>query len=169
MRTTTTHPTEELTALLDGALAPAREAEVARHLQACAECRAEKERLAAAIATFRRLPPAPEPSPLFATRLAARLARDGHPRRGWASRLGAWADLGRLRWKIAAPAAAAALAAGVVVLAVRVQRAEEVAVAEHLDLLLEYESVASLGDVATAEDAAVVAALQDLDPKEATP
>jgi anti-sigma factor RsiW len=167
--TTTRHPNEELTALLDGALAPDRAAEVARHLEACAACRAEKERLASAIAAFRLLPPAPEPSPLFATRLAARLAREGRPRRSWASRLGGWADLGSLRWKIAAPAAAAALAAGVVLLAVRVQRAEESAVAEHLELLLEYESVASLGVVETAEDAAVVAALQDLDLKEGTP
>lgn len=165
----TTHPTEELTALLDGALPPERAARVERHLEGCAACRAELERLASAVATLRRLPPPPSPSPLFATRLSARLAREGRPPRGWAGRLGAWTDLSRLRWKIAAPAAAAALAAGVVLLAVRVQRAEEAAVAENLELLLEYEAVASLGDVENAEDAAVVAALQDLDPKEATP
>lgn len=170
MRTTTTkHPTQDLAALLDGALSPARAGEVERHLEACAACRAEKERLASAVAAFRRLPPSPEPSPLFSARLAARLAREGRPRRSWASRLGGWADLSSLRWKIAAPAAAALLAGGVVFAAIRIQRAEEVAVAENLDLLLDYEAVSSLGDVTSAEDAAVVARLDEIEPKEATP
>ncbi len=137
----TAHPIEELTPLLDGALPPGRALEVARHLEGCASCRAEKERL----------------------------AREGRPPRTWAGRLGPWADLSTLRWKIAAPAAAAALAAAIVVVAVRVQRAEEAAVAENLELLLEYEAVASLGDVETAEDAAVVAALEELDPRGARP
>lgn len=161
---TTRHPSEDLTALVDGALPPARATEVLRHVEGCAACRAERDRLAAALATLRRLPAAPEPSPLFATRLAARLAREGRPGRSWAVRLGAWLDPSALRWKIAAPAAAAALAAGVAVFAVRLQRAEERAVAEHLDLLVDYEAVASLGDVESAEDAAVVAALDDVVP-----
>ncbi|HEY6099992.1 MAG TPA: zf-HC2 domain-containing protein [Anaeromyxobacter sp.] len=165
----TRHPLEELTALVDGALAPARAAEVQRHVEACPACRAEKERLAAAVAALHRLPPAPEPSPLFATRLSARLAREQRPSRSWAARLGGWADLSSLRWRIAAPAAAAVLATGVVVAAIRIQRAEETAVAENLDLLLDYEAVSSLGDVDGAEDVGVVAQLDELEPKRGTP
>ena len=51
------------------------------------------------------------------------------------------------------------------VLAVRQQRADEAALAQHLELLEDYEVVASLGDVETAEDAAVVAALDELSPR----
>lgn len=157
------HPTEDLTALLDGELPPERAAEVTLHLAGCAACRAERDGLASGIAALRALPPAPEPSPLFSTRLAARLAREARPAPGFARRLAG------LRWKLAAPAAAAALAAGIVAFAVRTQRAEEAGVALNLDLLLEYEAVASLGDVETEEDAAIVAALDDLTSKEGTP
>jgi anti-sigma factor RsiW len=160
---------EDLTALVDGALPPARAKEIERHLESCEACRAERARLAAAATAFRRLPPAPEPSPLFATRLAARLAREEGPRRSWAARLGAWVNPSSFRWKLAAPAAAAVLAGGVVFAAVRIQRAEETAVAENLDLLLDYEAVSSLGDVASAEDAEVVAMLDELEPREGTP
>jgi anti-sigma factor RsiW len=163
------HPVDELTALLDGALSRARAEEVERHLAACPECRAEKVRLASAVAALGRLPSPPEPSPFLWTRLAARLAREERPRPAWAARLGAWADLGSLRWKLAAPAAAVLLAGGVVFAAVRLQRAEERAVAEHLDLLLDYEAVSSLGDVSSAEDAAVVAMLDEIAPPEGKP
>jgi anti-sigma factor RsiW len=166
---TARHPLEDLTALVDGALPPARAEELLRHLASCATCRAERDRLAAAAAAFRRLPPAPEPSPLFAARLAARLAREEKPRRSWAARLGSFLDPSALRWKIAAPAAAAALAGGVLFAAVRIQRAEETAVAENLDLLLDYEAISSLGDVTSAEDADVVAMLDELEPRKGTP
>jgi len=155
------HPTADLTALLDGALPSARAAEIQGHLDACAACRAERDRLASGIAALRRLPPPPDPSPFFAARLEARLAREASaPRRSW---------LEKLRWKVTAPAAAAAVAAGVALFAVRVQRAEEAALAAHLDLLANYEVVASLGDVESAADAAVVAALDELAPKEGRP
>lgn len=176
------HPSEDLTALVDGALPEARAAEVRAHVEACPTCRAARDRLAATAATFARLPAAPEPSPLFATRLAARLAsasarpeRAPSPARpelveGRASRwLGRFTDLSSLRWRLAAPAAAAALAAGVVVVAVRAQRAEEAAMATHLDLLLEYEAVASLDLVESAEDVAVVTLLDELAPAGGTP
>jgi len=165
------HPNEELTALLDGALAPARTAEVARHLEGCSACRAERDRLAAAVAALGALPPAPEPSPFFSARFEARLARDGGPRsRSWTDRLAAsgW-RLSAIRWKIAAPAAAAAIAAGVVLFAVRTQRAEEAEIARHLDMLLDYEVVASLGDVDNADDAALVTVLDELDAREGRP
>ncbi len=160
---TMTHPHEDLTAFVDGALPPERAAEVARHLDACEACRAEKARLGSAIAALGALPPAPEPSPFFETRLAARLAREGKPEARLLSRLSA------LRWKLAAPAVAGVLAASVVVVAVRARRAEERALADHLDLLLDYEAVASVGDVETPEDAAVVAVLDDLDAREGAP
>jgi len=132
-----THPVEELTALLDGALPGARRTEVEAHLAGCPACRAERNRLAGATALLAALPAPPVPSPRFATRLAARLAREP------------------------APAAAAAVA----LLTVRHQRAEELALAGQLDLLEEYEVVASLGDVETEEDAAVVASLDQPGPK----
>jgi anti-sigma factor RsiW len=157
------HPTDDLTALLDGELPPGQAAAVTRHLSGCPACRAERDRLAAGIAALRALPPAPEPSPHLATRLSARLAREGRP----ASGLLGW--LAARRWKLAAPATAAAVAAAVVLFAVRTQRAEEAGIALHLDLLLDYEAVASLGDVESAEDAAVVAALDELLAKEGTP
>jgi anti-sigma factor RsiW len=166
---TARHPADDLTAFLDGALPPARAAEIRAHLEACAACRAERARLAAAAAALRRLPAAPEPSPLFSARLEARLAREEKPRRPWTVRLAAWFDASSLRWRIAAPAAAAALAAGVVLAAVRMHRAEEAGAADHLELLLHYEEVASLGDVTSAEDAAVVAQLDELAPKERNP
>lgn len=160
---TTRHPFEDLTALLDGALPPARAEELRRHVDACPACRVEQDRLAAAVAALRRLPPSPEPSPLFSTRLAARLAREERPRRSWAARLDDLAGFSSWRWKIAAPAAAVLLAGGVVFSAVRIQRAEERAVADNLELLLEYEAVASLGDVGGPEDVAVVAVLDEIE------
>jgi anti-sigma factor RsiW len=162
-----THPTDDLTALLDGALAPARRAEVERHLQGCAACRAERDRLAGALALLGALPPPPEPSPWFAARLAARLAGEPAPSPGLLGLLG---RLGRWRWRLAVPATALAAAAAVTVFAVRAHRAEEEAVAAQLDLLEEYEVVASVGDVETAEDAAVVASLDRLaEAREAAP
>jgi len=148
-----THPTDDLTALLDGALTPDRCAEVEAHLRACGACRAERDRLAGALALLGALPPPPGPSPLFTTRLAARLAREPAPSSGVLARLLAW------RWRLAVPVAGLAAAAAVAVLTVRHQRAEELALAADLDLLENYEVVASLGDVETEEDAAVVASL----------
>jgi anti-sigma factor RsiW len=157
------HPTDDLTALLDGALAPARRTELEAHLAGCEACRAERDRLQGALRLLGALPAPPEPSPLFATRLAARLAREPAPRAGVLARLHAW------RWRLALPVAGLAAAAAVALLTVRHQRAEELALAADLDLLEDYEAVASLGDVETAEDAAVVAALDDLGRKGRTP
>lgn len=153
------HPLDDLTALLDGALPPARAAEVERHLAGCAACRAARDRLAGAVARLAALPPPPEPSPWFLTRLEARLADEPPRARGLLAALAAW------RWRLAVPATAVAAAAAMAVLAVRQQRADEAALAQHLELLEDYEVVASLGDVETAEDAAVVAALDELSPR----
>ena len=88
------HLVDELSALLDGALAPPARAAVEAHLAGCATCRA------------------------------------------------------------------AALAG---LLVIRQQRGLELAAAAQLDLLAEYETVASVDDVETAEDAALIAALDTLD------
>jgi anti-sigma factor RsiW len=160
-----THPQEDLTALADGALPSARAEEVRRHLAGCAACRAEHAHLAATLAALRSLPPAPEPSPLFGTRLAARLAQEERRPRGVLAGLAA-------RWRIAVPVGALAALAAAVVVTVRAQRAEEQALAAHLELLADYELVASLDAVESQEDADLVAHLDELDlttPREGHP
>jgi anti-sigma factor RsiW len=151
-----THPKDDLTAYLDGALAPARRAEVEAHLVGCAACRAEHARLAVTVTALGALPLPPEPSPFFATRLTARLAAEPAPRAGPLARLLAW------RWRLAVPAVGLAAVAAVALLAPRHQLPPDLALVTQLELLEDYEAVASLGDVETAEDAAVVASLHDL-------
>jgi anti-sigma factor RsiW len=149
------HVVDELSALLDGALAPEARVAVESHLAACPACRAEQGRLAGALTALARLPAAPGPSPFFSARLAARLA--GEPPRGLFGRLAAW------RWRLAIPAGGLAAAALAGVLVIRQQRGLELAAAAQLDLLQEYETIASVDDVETAEDAALIAQLDTLD------
>ena len=153
---------EELVAVLDGALAPGALAEARRHVAGCAACRGELARLEAALSALRAGSPAPEPSPFFSMRLAARIASLPPPRR-------AGGLLRAVPWR---PVLAGGLAVALAVGAVLVQRgrtAEELAVAARLDLLEDLEVVASVGDVETAEDAEVVAALDRLGPGEGRP
>jgi anti-sigma factor RsiW len=153
---------EELVAVLDGALAPGALAEARRHVEGCAACRGELARLEAALSALRAGSPAPEPSPFFSMRLAARIASLPPPRR-------AGGLLRAVPWR---PVLAGGLAVALAVGAVLVQRgrtAEELAVAARLDLLEDLEVVASVGDVETAEDAEVVAALDRLGPGEGRP
>ena len=149
------HVVDELSALLDGALSPAARGAVESHLAGCAPCRAERDRLSGALAALARLPAAPGPSPYFAARLAARLA--DQPPRGLLGLLAAW------RWRLAIPAGGLAAAALVGVLVIRQQRGLELGAAAQLDLLQEYETIASVDDVETAEDAAVIASLDTLE------
>ena len=158
-----THPRADLTALLDGALPPDRAEELRRHLAGCPDCAAEERRLRGALSLLGALPPAPEPSPFFATRLEARLREEREKRVGFFARLVA------ARWKLAVPAAALAAAALVTTAVLRHAHARELAVAEQLELLEDYEAVASLGDVDSPEDAMVVAQLDDLERAEGTP
>jgi len=151
------HPTSDLTALVDGALPPERAEAVRRHLAACAGCAAEERRLRGAVALLAALAPAPEPSPFFAARLEARLRAEGTRRAGWLARLVA------LRWRLAVPAAALAAAALVTTASIRQARGRERAMAEQLELLEDYEAVASLGDVEAAEDVQVIADLDALE------
>jgi anti-sigma factor RsiW len=153
---------EALVAVLDGALAPSALAEARRHVEGCAACRGELARLEAAVAALRAGSPAPEPSPFFATGLAARIASLPPPRRG----LALWRAV---PWRLVLAGGAAATLALGVVLVQRSRTAEELAVASRLELLEDLEVVASVGEVETAEDADVVAALDRLAPGEGRP
>jgi anti-sigma factor RsiW len=148
------HPVNDLTAYLDGALSPAERAGVEAHLARCAACRAERDRLAGALALLSRLPPAPAPSPTFEQRFFARLAAEkaeARERRGF---------LDRIAWRWLAPGlagvAAVALYAGVQ------HGRDEAFLAEHLDLFESYEAVASVGAVDSPDDVQVVAHLDEL-------
>jgi anti-sigma factor RsiW len=163
------HLGEDLTALLDGALDGPRRAEAEAHLAGCPACRAERDRLAGALARLAALPPPAEPSPWFETRLEARLAeREAAPPAGLLARLAAW------RWRLALPAAALGAAAALALFTIRHQRAARaealaLVVSGQLELMEDLEAAASAGDVETAEDAAVVASLDELDLREGRP
>jgi anti-sigma factor RsiW len=164
---------EDLVAVLDGALSPDALAAARAHADGCARCRAELAHLDAGVALLRAGAPAPEPSPFFATRLAARLAAEPAPprRRGLAGLFAA------TPWRLAAAGGlAAALVAGAgagistVQRAHRARAAEELAVAERLELLEDLEVVASVDAVESADDVAVIAALDDgAGPREGRP
>jgi anti-sigma factor RsiW len=150
------HVDEDLTALLDCALEPARRAEVEAHLAGCADCRAGRDALAAALATLGALPPPAPPLPGFEQRFYARLARETPRRRSLLERFGSRP----LRWLVPATGLAAALAVGIWVRQDR-QRTE-VEMARHLDLLENYVEVASLDLVETPEDLDVVVHLDEI-------
>ena len=152
---------EELVALLDGALAPEALAAARRHADGCAACRAELDRLGEGIAALRAGSPAAEPSPRFAARLEARLAALPPRRRGLARLLPAFlAPEHPLQF--AALGGAVALAVSAALLVVPRHRGDELSLADELSLSEDYEVVASVGDVESADDAAVVAALDEL-------
>jgi anti-sigma factor RsiW len=157
------HPRDDLTAYLDGALPPARIEEIARHLAGCAACTGELARTRAALAALGALPPPPEPSPFFGARLEAKLAGARERQRRPLSAL-----LGR-RMGLLAPAAAAALAAAIGVVWVRHGRTAGDPLDDEIALLRDYEVVASVGDVNDAEDAQIVAHLDELSGKEGRP
>ncbi len=160
-----THPVEDLTAYVDGAL-PANDAErIAQHLAGCATCRAEHERLAGTTAVLRRLAAAPAVSPSFEQRFYARLAHEKVDRRGWLFGLRDRLGLsGRGAWRWLAPALAGAAAVAVVVVYTdgRRQRADETVLASHLDLFESYEAVANVDVLDRPEDVQMVAHLHEL-------
>jgi anti-sigma factor RsiW len=152
---------EELVALIDGALPPAALAEARRHADGCDACGAELARLSAGILALQAGAPAAEPSPLFATRLASRLAALPPRRRGLARLVPTWLAFERPgRLALAALAGALVLAAAAL-LAPR-HRGGELSLAAELALAEDYEVVVSVGDVESADDVAVVAALDEL-------
>lgn len=150
------HVTEELTALVDDALAPAERAAVEAHLDACAACRAERDAIARALATLAAVPAPPPPRPGFEQRFYARLAREAPRPRSLLERLAAHP----LRWLVPAAGLAAALAVGIGVR--RAAERSDLEMARHLDLLERYVEVASLDVVETPEDVEVVAHLDEL-------
>jgi anti-sigma factor RsiW len=154
------HPVSELTAYLDGALPAAERAQVESHLAGCAACRAERDRLASALALLSRLPPAPAPAAGFEQRFFARLAREKATLRERRSLLD------RVAWRWLVPTLAGALATAAVILYSGERRREhEVYLAEHLDLFQNYELVAGVGAVDTPDDVNVVAHLDQLEPE----
>jgi anti-sigma factor RsiW len=151
------HVEGDLTAYLDGALGPAHRAEVESHLAGCSACRAERDRLAALIGAISKLPPPPDPSPGFARAFWARI--DAEPPR----RRGLLGILRSGRWTLVTPLAGAVAAAAVVLVVRQGHLRTEREIAERLDLFENYELVASIGAVQTAEDAEVVTHLDELE------
>jgi anti-sigma factor RsiW len=148
------HPLSDLTAYLNGALDPERRAEVERHLEGCAPCRTERERLAWASSAIDALPAPPPPSPQFEARFYARLAAIEQPApRGW---------LASIRWRYLAPLGAAAAFTAVFVVLWASHGRRQAEMAAQLELLENYELVASVGSVDGPEDVAVVAHLDEL-------
>ena len=152
------HVTEHLSALLDGELPELERARVEDHLKSCAACSAEREALSAAVQSLASVAPV-EPSP--ALRRAVLAAVDAEPE-GLLARLRSL-----LSWRLLVPAAAATAAgAALFVAAARPPEgglAEDLAVAERLELLQDYDVVALAlpADVA-ASDLDVVAHLDEL-------
>lgn len=129
---------EELVAFLDGALEAERAGKLKAHLEACAACRSESERLRRAVEATRAVPPT-EPSADFSRRFFERLAQE--------KREGRW---GRLleqapRWALAGAGGLAAVALGVTILLSRPGASDEDRIiARHLELFSDYEVISML-------------------------
>jgi len=126
---------DELTAYLDGELSVVESARVRTHLASCSECRATEALLRRTVTELAALP-AFEPSAALRRRVRAEVEALPRP---WTERMRAW-----LRPGVLAPAGVA-LATAAVVAVVAGQRAvadrTELAVAEHYELLSDYEVV----------------------------
>jgi len=152
------HVRDELTALLDGELAQTERARVEAHLGQCPECAAQRDLLQGALASVARSTPI-EPSVDLRRKVLA--AVDAEPQ-GFAARFHAL-----LSMRFLVPAAAGLCAALVLALSAgreqSVGAGEELEVAEHLDLLQDYDVVATALplDIAVA-DMDVVANLHTL-------
>ena len=152
------HVQDDLTALVDGALPPERQAEVEAHLAGCAGCRAERDLVASAVRMVAAVPAPAAPAPGFEQRFYARLAREKAARPSRRERLPG------SRWRWAAPLAALGAAAAVAVtVGVAETRSDRLEMARHLDLLENYVVVASLDTVESAEDVEVVEHLNELE------
>jgi anti-sigma factor RsiW len=161
------HLRDDLTALIDGALAPGRAAEVREHLAGCPSCREQEVRLRGALTALAALPPAPDLPPFFATRLEVRLREEQARPRGL-SLLGRLLSLGAVpRWRLVAISGSVAAAVIAVGLPLRIWL-DTRAMVKELDLLQDYETASAVG-VDTPEDAMIVAQLDELQRKEGLP
>ena len=145
------HVVHRLQALLSGGLSPAEREEADAHLRGCAQCREERDLLAAAQTVMAPLP-GREPRVGFAAMVAVN-ARDQRsaPFLRW------------LRWSFGgvAAAAVAAVAAGLLVPATPPsQRGDEVRIAQRLEL---FEDLAVVQHREALEDLEVVAVLHMLE------
>ena len=127
---------DDLTAYLDGELSVVEAARVRTHLTSCADCRATEALLRRTVTQLAALP-AFEPSASLRRRVLAEVEALPRP---WRARIGAWFRPGLL-----APAGVAVATAVVVAVVaghnVAAERQAELAVAEHYDLLTDYEVV----------------------------
>jgi anti-sigma factor RsiW len=151
------HVSEHLTALLDGELPEAERAQLESHLRECATCASERDLLAGTMGSLKQAAAIEPSDPLRRSVLAA---IDAEPE-GLLARLRAL-----LSARVLIPSAAAL--AAVVVLIVGNPRGPEsdmvdIEVAQHLDLLQDYDVVAMAmpSDIA-ARDMDVVAHLNEL-------
>jgi anti-sigma factor RsiW len=130
---------EELTAYVDGELSAVEAARVRGHLTSCADCRSTETLLRRTVSELSTLP-AFEPSPGLRRRVLAEVESLPRP---WPERVRAW-----FRPGVVAPAGMA-LAAAAVLVVVLGQRSTmgggeqgtALAVAEHYELLADYEVV----------------------------
>ncbi|HEY1904655.1 MAG TPA: zf-HC2 domain-containing protein [Myxococcaceae bacterium] len=127
---------DELTAYLDGELSVVESARVRTHLANCSDCRATEALLRRTVTELAALP-AFEPSVALRRRVLAEVEALPRP---WAERMRAW-----LRPGVLAPAGVALATAAVVAVVagqrVVSDRRTELAVAEHYELLSDYEVV----------------------------
>lgn len=162
---------QELVAWRDGALSPARDAEMATHVAGCTACAAEAERLERGLAALASLPEVQPAGPALRARVLAAVAATESPP-AWA-RLAAWLRAG-LRPRVLVPALAAAAALGVLVLrpepappapgepTAGLEAVGEPAQLEAALVLDELEQLETLG-LESPEDAEVVAMLDELE------
>lgn len=156
------HMEDELTALVDGELPELERARAEEHLASCAPCRARRDALERVVQASRagRAAWDVEPSAALRRRVleAAFTERSGL----WAS-LRSWLAAPRLLAPLAAAAAGVALFLAVREPAPEPTELAELAVAERLDLLSDYELVSEAAAAGVApEDLAVVAHLHEL-------
>src|SRR2546425_1213792 len=117
------HIGDRLQAFLSGGLSPAEREQADAHLSACAQCREERDLLAAAAALIPPLPPR-EPRAGFAAMVALNARDRREPFVRW------------LRWSLGGVLAAgvAAVAAAILIPAApQLQRSEDVRIAQRLD------------------------------------
>ncbi len=129
---------EELVAFLDGALEAERAGQLKAHLESCAACRGESERLRRAVEATRAVPPT-ELSADLKRRFFERLAKEKREGlRGW------WFERAP-RWVLAGAGGLAVAALGVTIwLSGPGVSEEDKIIARHLELFSDYEVISML-------------------------